>query len=187
MKRALVYSISFHLLIIFLLIGYVLHHHARAKNKGDIMQAHLIIEPVALDIKKQHLQKSKKSLTSKVRQKKNTLTKVSTSILNKKTNNAALPRKGKAKSLLIKLHNSIQAQINTQAYRIPDFLRNRNAKVCFTLFPLGQLKAINMAKSSQVPMLDRLAIQSVRAIQPFVPAQYYLQQAQRFCVLVEFK
>ena len=187
MKRAFIYSISFHLLVVFLFVGYGLHHHIRSENKGNIMQAHLVIEPVALDIKKQYLQKATKVLKTKLLQKKNTSTKVSTSILNKQTNNAALPRKGNVKTLLIKLHNSIQAQINAQAYRVPDFLCNRNAKVCFTLLPLGQVKAISMAKSSRVPMLDRLVFQSVRAIQPFILAQHYLQRAQRFCVIVEFK
>ncbi len=68
--------------------------------------------------------------------------------------------------LLIKLHNEIQAIINTNSYLIPDFLKGRQATIGFDLQTNKQISHVQLVKSSGSSQLDRLALNAVTQITP---------------------
>ncbi len=59
--------------------------------------------------------------------------------------------------------------------------------VAFVLHPSGMIEDMHLINSSQTTALDRAALSAVKGIAPFIPAQYYLKQAETFKVDVVFK
>jgi len=61
------------------------------------------------------------------------------------------------------------------------------AKIGFVLNPDGSIHNARLVRSSHANVLDRAALSAVRAIEPFKPAQKYLEQAEAFEIDVVFQ
>ncbi len=89
-------------------------------------------------------------------------------------------------SILELLHSSIS---NNKEY--PYLARRQRregiATVGFELHPDGTIKNTRLVNSSSTAMLDRAALSAVKRIEPFTPAQDYIEQAEEFKIDVVFK
>ena len=92
---------------------------------------------------------------------------------------------GRQHSIRELLHSSIS---NNKEY--PYLARRQRrqgvATVSFVLHPDGSIENAHLVASSHAMALDRAALSAVKKIEPFVAAQDYLDQSEKFQVDVEF-
>ena len=88
-------------------------------------------------------------------------------------------------SMLGLLHASISAN-KEYPYLARRQRREGMATVGFILHPDGTIEDTHLVHSSNASVLDRAALSAVKRIEPFVPAQHYLEQAETFKVNVVF-
>ena len=89
-------------------------------------------------------------------------------------------------SILELLHSRI-ADNKKYPYLAKRQRREGVATVAFVLHPSGMIEDMHLINSSQTTALDRAALFAVKGIEPFMPAQDYLKQAETFNVDVVFK
>ncbi len=88
-------------------------------------------------------------------------------------------------SILELLHSSI-SNYKEYPYLARRQRREGVATVGFVLHPDGTIKKTHLVTSSSTGMLDRAALSAVKRIEPFKPAQNYLDQAEEFKIDVVF-
>jgi len=88
-------------------------------------------------------------------------------------------------SILELLHSSIS---NNKEY--PYLARRQRregvATVSFVLHPDGTIEDAHLVASSHAVVLDRAALSAVKKIEPFIAAQDYLGQPEKFQIDIEF-
>ena len=89
-------------------------------------------------------------------------------------------------SILELLHSRI-ADNKKYPYLAKRQRREGVTTVAFVLHPSGMIEDMHLINSSQTTALDRAALFAVKGIEPFIPAQNYLKQAETFKVDVVFK
>ena len=89
-------------------------------------------------------------------------------------------------SILELLHSRI-ADNKKYPYLAKRQRREGVTTVAFVLQPNGMIEDMHLINSSQTTALDRAALFAVKGIEPFIPAQDYLKQAETFKVDVVFK
>ena len=88
-------------------------------------------------------------------------------------------------SILSLLHASISEK-KEYPYMARRQRREGVATVSFVLHPDGTIECAHLVLSSSANTLDRAALSAVKRIEPFRPAQQYLEQAEAFKVNVVF-
>ena len=158
--------------MLLIILSFLWHRFHQHKLVGSTLKAQLVIEPVIITRKANAVSRPEHIRVNK--QKSTTTTNTIATSQNFHTVTTTVTHQGHYDQLLLLLHNQVQTQINAMAYRVPNFLRNRTAKICFVLSPNGYLKNIQIQQSTKASILDQMAKQAVSVMQPIDAAHKYL-------------
>jgi TonB family protein len=112
----------------------------------------------------------------------NTTKEAQTAASTARSNNAS----GQQQTIITLLHQSISSN-KEYPYMAVRQRREGVARVGFVLHPDGSVKDAHLVASSTTRSLDRAALTAVKHIDPFQPAQQYLEHAQSFEIDVVFE
>lgn len=91
---------------------------------------------------------------------------------------------GEHSVLLMRLHDLVQGYIDDQHYAT---LQSGTTTVVFFLFPDGHMEDVHIFQSSGQTILDRLALQAVRAVCPVGIAKDFLKEKKRLGIQIIFE
>lgn len=193
MKQSFCFSIILHItIILFFIINFNVVDHYAEKTSSPILHTYLYYKKSNLNNKlltKENSSSTNKSITQQLIKKNHDTNTKETQVKTANSPSNLIYAKNVTKNdiseLARKLHDLIQENI-ARPNEIRDLMKNKNIEVSFTLLPEGNITDIQITKSSDINILDNLAINAIQSIQPVKFAKSFIQEKEQFKINIIF-